>query len=124
MKEPVQYTGIIKTMPADWLKDTPGGVDRWMKRVLVMNKTDEIVWRFNLPGKPKYEVLYFYLLMKGVIRFRANILGYDGEETIKCYDGSTHSGKCWVNIGPPVVPPPRIVTMKGFQGFRYTDNLW
>jgi hypothetical protein len=124
MIEGGQYTGIIKTMPANWLKDVPGGVERWERSVFSMNGSDKFQWRFNLPGRPRFDVLHFYLLMGGIIRFRANIISYDEAEEIKCYDGSKHFGRCWVIIGPPVMRAPREIRMKGFQGFRYTEDLW
>ena len=111
-------------MPAEWLEEAPGGFEWWENRVFIMNRSDSVTWRFNLSGRPRFDVLYFYLLMNGIIRFRANIIGYDGAEEVKCYDGSNHFGRCWVNIGPPVVLPPQLISMKGFQGFRYTENLW
>lgn len=124
MIERGQYTGIIKTMPADWLKNVPGGLERWEELIFTMNRTDTVSWRFNLPGRPKYDVLHFYLLLDGLVRFRANIIGYDEAETVRCYDRTNHFGKCWVNLGPPVVKAPRRIEMKGFQGFRYTEGLW
>lgn len=98
--------GIIKTMPSK------------------MNRSDSYYWTFNLSGKPKYEVLYFYLLFRGAIRYRANIIGYDGSAAVKCYDGSIHKGKVWVNVGPPVIKLKTPIERKGFQGFRYTEEFY
>jgi hypothetical protein len=62
--------------------------------------------------------------MQGRIWFRANIVGYEGPQSIHCEDGSMRFGNCWAMLGPPVVKPPREIWMKGFQGFRYTGDLW
>jgi hypothetical protein len=79
------YTGIIKTMPQTWLKELPAGVEGWEKDFMVKcNKDEKHYWVFNLPGKPKYEVLYFYILFSGAIRYKANIIGYEKLGEIKC----------------------------------------
>jgi len=119
-----QYVGIIKTMPQSWLNDLPNGVEGWEKTFMRMNNLDHGYWLFNLPGKPKYEILYFYLLFSGAIRFRTNIIGYQPEGIIKCYDSSDHYGKVWVQIAAPVVKLEMPVPMKGFQGFRYTTEIF
>ena len=95
MNKPI---GIIKTMPQSWLKKLPKGIEGWEKEFLSMNEIEDKYWIFNLSGKPKHEVLYFYLNYDRAIRFRANILGYGNYGTIKCYTGETKSGKIWVQV--------------------------
>ena len=118
MKNNIQPIGLIKTMPQSWLKDLPEGVSEWEKDFLSMNNSDSY-WMFNLSGKPKYDVLYFYLLFGGFIYYRANIIGYKEAAIIECYDGSFHKGKVWVQVSAPVIKLSRPIRMKGFQGFRY-----
>lgn len=120
----IQPVGIIKTMPASWVKELPNGLNNWETTFLKMNEIESYHWTFNLSGKPKYEVLYFYLLMNGAIRYRANIIGYTGPETVKCYSGEHRYGKVWVNVAAPVIKLNPPITMKGFQGFRYTSEIY
>lgn len=119
-----QPVGIIKTMPATWLDDVPGGVYAWEKNFMFMNRSESHYWCFNLSGKPKYKVLYFYILFQGAIRFRANIIGFSPGGQVNCYDGSVHNGKVWVNVGSPVIKLKDPIPMKGFQGFRYTEEIY
>ena len=119
----IQPVGIIKTMPIQWL-----GKERtfteWENSLLNMNYRQDYYWTFNLPGKPKYEVIYFYLNYNGAIRFRMNIIGYEGAKTIKCFSGEHIFGKCWIQVGAPVIKLKEPVPMKGFQGFRYTKDIY
>jgi len=123
MIERGQYTGIIKTMPADWCWECKMTDDEFQKRIDAMNRFD-FHWWFSLSGRPRYDVLHFYLLMRGRIWFRANIVSLEGPQSLDCEDGTTRFGRCWAMLGPPIVHPPREIRMKGFQGFRYTGDLW
>lgn len=106
-------------MPQSWLKKLPKGIAEWEQTFLKMNEIEDYYWVFNLSGKPKYDILYFYLLFDGAIRFRANIIGYDNLGSIKCYTGEVKSGKIWVQVAAPVIKLKDPIEMKGFQGFRY-----
>ncbi|MCI0564017.1 MAG: hypothetical protein MN733_36540 [Nitrososphaera sp.] len=77
-----------------------------------------------LPGKPKVEVLYLYLLINGIIHVRMNIAGYEDGYKAVCWDKSIMQPKAWAVCTGPVVRPRREIHMKGFQGFRYTEELW
>jgi hypothetical protein len=120
MNKPV---GIIKTMPESWVEALPKGIEGWEKDFMVKCNTREgYYWRFNLSGMPRHEVLYFYILFRKAIRYRANIIQYDGADEIKCYTGEVRSGKIWVCVGAPVIKLKEPVPMTGFQGFRYTTE--
>ena len=119
-----QPVGIIKTMPQSWVKRLPGGFKKWEKTFLKMNVIEGYYWTFNLSGKPKYEVLYFYLLINGAIRYRCNIINYEGAKVVDCYTGEKKHGRCWVNVSAPVIKLKNHIPMKGFQGFRYTDKIY
>ena len=119
MENNLQPIGLIKTMPQSWLNALPEGLAEWEKDFLSMNNSENKYWLFNLSGKPKYDVLYFYLLFGGFIRYKANIIGYSDSMSIECYDGSVHNGKVWVQVAAPVIKLDRPITMKGFQVFRY-----
>jgi hypothetical protein len=79
---------------------------------------------FSLTGKPRFDVLHFYLVVGGQVKARFNIAGYSDELTLDCWDGKTRTAKCWAICTGPVSRPPEPIKMKGFQGFRYTEELW
>ncbi len=121
-----QPVGIIKTLPIEFfLNYEDGGRKGFEKDFEMINKrADQYHMVFNLNGKPKYEVLYFYLNYDGAIRYRGNILGYAyPNASIVCLDGKTVFGKIWVEVGPPIIKL-KPVPMKGFQSFRYTNEIY
>jgi hypothetical protein len=119
-----QYTGIIKTVPHKFVFEEYGAT-RFMDDFFYRLNAD---WRncflFTMPSIPKIGVLHFYLLIDGRVRFRANIVEYRGPKTLHFSRGRTISGKVWVLLCGPVVRAPFKVEMKGFRGFRYTEDLW
>lgn len=73
---------------------------------------------------PKTEVLHMYLLIEGQIRVRLNIVEYiAGTEEI-CWDSTIRQPKWWAVCSGPVAKPPQEIKRRGFQGFRYTEELW
>jgi len=125
MKRISQPQGIIKTLPIDFFDNYKnGGLSGFEKSFMGMNIYN-YHWIFSLPGKPKYDVLYFYLLFNGAIRYRANIIGYEQiDEAVNCADGSSRTAKIWVQVSSPIIKANPPITMKGFQGFRYTEMLF
>jgi hypothetical protein len=111
--------GIIKTLPSStyWSNE-------FEKDLMKLNNDPDAYWIFSINGKPKYEVLYFFILINGSIRFRGNIAGYkEIKKPITCFDGSIRTSKLWVIITAPIVKL-KPIKMKGFQGFRYTEKLF
>jgi hypothetical protein len=79
---------------------------------------------FTLSGMPKYEVLHFYLVVGGRVRFRTNIAKFEGERTLAFANHRSIHGNAWVWCCAPVVRAPFKIEMKGFRGFRYTEDLF
>lgn len=117
-----QPTGIIRCLPIAFLREAGG--DEYLERVINLMNAGRWTYYVSLPGKPRIDVLHFYLCIAGRVRYRANIIGYDSAGTRKVASGKNFSAKCWVNLGPPVVAPPHEWPLRGFQGFRYTEELW
>jgi hypothetical protein len=116
--------GIIKTMPAEWVEALPNGVKGWEKDFMDrLNNQEAESWRFNLSGKPQFDVLYFYINFDKAIRYRANIVGYEKGGAIKCYTGEVKSGKIWVVVTGPIIKAAHPIAMTGFQGFRYISEV-
>ena len=123
-KYDIPPVGIIKTMPVEWVKDLPKGVKGWEQDFMhKLNNNEEDSWLYNLSGKPQYKVLYFYINFDNAIRYRANIVGYQKGGSIECYTGGIKSGKIWVEVTAPVIKAIHPIAMKGFQGFRYVQEV-
>lgn len=121
----LQYTGIIKTMPSEFVFKEYGA-RRFLRDFYYRLNDPDTDWcfMFTLSAIPKFSVLHFYLLVAGRIRYRANIAEIEGPSTKKFSGGRTISGRAWATITGPVVRSPFVIEMKGFRGFRYTEDLW
>lgn len=119
-----QPTGIIKCMPLKFIYEEYG-YSRFLRDfVLRLNNEDGSCFLFTLSSIPKYDVLHFYLLFGGKIQYRANIAKIEGPRSITFPGRSTINGRAWAWLSGPVLEAPREILMKGFQGFRYTEELF
>ena len=110
-----QPVGIIRTIPIE-----NEVMHRTIKRLMVI---DEGWIYFSLTGKPKIEVLYLYVITAGRVKYRFNIAGYEPGDSRMCWDGVSRCPRIWAICTAPMEAPAPI-SMKGFQGFRYTTLLW
>jgi hypothetical protein len=81
----------------------------------------------SLAGKPRYDVLHCYLLIAGLLRFRLNIAAIVEGGTMTFRDRpipQTWTARYWMILTAPVAEPKERMLMRGFQGFRYTDELF
>jgi len=133
MKQSERPTGIIRTLPyfgADKATDAAMNkafelMMRSFRMMEIGNSLVEVIY-IALAQKPTIEVLQCYLLVEGAIRVRANISHYEPGEgsSVKCWDESLRSPKWWAVLTPPVSFAPEPIPRRGFQGFRYTTDLW
>lgn len=115
-------TGIIRTLPT---LDKDGGHRRYVEALRHIEEGGDGVIYIALPAKPRLEVLHMYLLVGGRIEVRLNIAGYEPGDARECWDGEVRQPKFWaVCTGPVSRPEARMITCRGFQGFRYTEELW
>lgn len=122
MKNNERPTGIIRTLPSL----EPGHVGRWLYEASIkaMEKGQIEAIYIALSAIPKIEVLHMYLIIEGKIELRLNIAGYaDGDER-ECWDKAIRKPKYWAVCTGPVSRPDEPVIRRGFQGFRYTTELW
>lgn len=133
-KRPQRPTGIIRTLPYFGSADDQHGGEAMNRAYLRMMRyfkqmeagATECVY-VAFPQKPTIEVLHCYLICGGKIRVRANIShwipgGEMGE--VGCWDGTTRNAKWWAVLTAPVSWPSEQILRRGFQGFRYTEDLW
>lgn len=114
--------GIIITISKQMLKEK--GYRNWLRNFIdAMDKEDWTYW-MRQGAQPKHTVIHVYLCIGGKIRFRANFVMTQGAGRKTFSDGSSLFGKAWIILAGPVQRPPFTISMKGFQGFRYTKSLW
>ncbi len=125
-------TGIIRTLPyfGAGESDEAGAMRNAYRRMAEAFKhleshDDQPVY-IALPQRPAKQVLHCYILVGGKIRVRANIADYaDGNNLeFECWDGTLRAAKWWAVLSAPVSWAPRTIFMRGFQGIRYTGDLW
>ncbi len=118
-------TGIIKCMPSKFVFHEYGARRFVRDFVQRPNDNENSCFLFTLSAIPKVNVLHFYLLIAGRIRYRANISSIEGRASRDFHDGrGPIHGNAWAILTAPVVRAPFRIEMKGFRGFRYTEELW
>lgn len=120
MKE--RPTGIIRTLPS--LGPGHVGRRRYEASIKAMEKGQIEAIYIALSAVPKTEVLHMYLIVEGKVEVRLNIAGYEDGDARECWDREIRQPKVWAICTGPVSRPPETMRMRGFQGFRYTEDLW
>jgi len=129
-------TGIIRTLPWYGAEDSRHTSTEQGKAYARMMRGFERLEKdrdgngqvlIALPQLPRHEVLHCYILIGNIIRVRANISCFipDSEiGAVACWDDSTRRSAYWASLTAPVSWPTEEIRMRGFQGFRYTQELW
>ena len=123
MKRVIRPTGIIRTLPSLY-GDASIGAKKYKKSIEFLEAGHLEAIYIALQAIPKYDVLHIYLLVDGEIQVRLNIAGYEPGDSRKCWDETIRKPKYWAVCTAPVSRPPEKLKMRGFQGFRYTEDLW
>ncbi|TAK51471.1 MAG: hypothetical protein EPO24_15905 [Bacteroidetes bacterium] len=124
MRSDKHYVGIIVTFSHDMIYKQIG-YDNFIRQfVTYPNRFSNSFWNHALPNKPKLDVAYCYALWDGEIRYRANIAAFEEAQAKTFRDGRTIYGGAWMLLSAPVIKAPERIEMKGFQGFRYCEELF
>ena len=124
MSEQTRPTGIIRTLPSHYNDQKAQGYKRYLRSIHELETGKIECVYIALAQMPKIDVLHMYLLIEGFIRVRLNIVEYvDGTSEI-CWDATIRQPKFWAVCSGPVDRPPHRLERRGFQGFRYTEELW
>lgn len=128
-------TGIIRTLPSlygqqaafnasvNCRKESIGATRyRSSMKLLDVGKLDAVY--IALQAKPTIDVLHMYLVVDGEITVRLNIAGYVPGDERECWDRTIRKPKYWAVCTAPVSRPPEQMWRRGFQGIRYTEDLW
>ncbi len=118
-------TGIIRTLPGE-AATYEFARGRMMRSYEALNEGRIPAIYVALSQRPKIDVLHMYMLVGGEIICRMNIAAFDdlGGEPLDCWDGVKRYSRWWVVCSAPVSYPPEPILRRGFQGFRYTGDLW
>ena len=80
--------------------------------------------RFDLRLRPFWPRALPALIVDSEIQLRLNIAGYEPGDSRKCWDETIRRPKFWAVCTGPVSRPPERMLRRGFQGIRYTEDLW
>jgi hypothetical protein len=116
-------TGIIRTLPSLY-GNASVGAKRFQRSIALLESGKIPSIGIALQCIPRHEVLHMYLLVEGEIRVRLNIADYQPGDARECWDRSIRKPKYWAICTGPVSKPPESMPWKGFQGIRYTEDLW
>lgn len=116
-------TGIIRTLPSLY-GDASIGAKKFQQSIKLLEKEKIPAIYIAMQVVPKIDVVHFYLLISGEIVCRMNIAGYDEGSKQICWDQEYRTPKFWAVCCAPVSYPIEPIKRKGFQGFRYTTDLW
>ena len=119
----IRPTGIIRTLPSLY-GDESVGKERYETSVKRLEEGKLPAIYIALQSIPKHDVLHLYLLIGGEIQVRLNIADYQPGDARKCWDNTIRQPKFWAVCTGPVSRPPEPMKRRGFQGFRYTEDLW
>lgn len=124
MKENARPTGIIRTLPSLYQDTKNIGFKRYVRALKELEEEMIPAIYIAMAQLPKIEVLHMYLLIEGFIRVRLNIVEYVPGTSEICWDSTIRQPKLWAVCTGPVDRPPHRIERRGFQGFRYTEDLW
>jgi hypothetical protein len=116
-------TGIIRTLPTIYADSEHLAMQRMERSIDRMMRGLKETIHIFLDQKPTLDVLYLYILVNGTIRYRFKIVEYMPGDRAVSWDGQKRSPK-WMAVVTDPVKPPHEIKMRGFQGFRYTEELW
>lgn len=119
----VRPTGIIRTLPSLY-GDESVGAKRYKQSVQLLDRGRLPAIYIALQCMPKIDVLHMYLIVDGEIDVRLNIAGYEPGDSRECWDRTIRKPKVWAVCTGPVSRPPEKMLRRGFQGIRYTEDLW
>lgn len=116
-------TGIIRTLPSLYGIESQGSVRyKSSLKALERGRLDAIY--IALQSIPKVEILHLYLIIDGHVHVRLRIAEFLPGDARECWDRTIRKPKYWAVCTGPVEFPPEPILRRGFQGFRYTEDLW
>lgn len=127
LKEPP--VAILLTLPVAFFKDrdmTYAEFQKYFERVM---RRPEWVWNFKLTNLPTMDVAWVYLVFDGFVQYKVNLVMYERNTSKVFKDAMDNKERVfescnWVILTGPPVKAPFDIPMRGFQGFRYSQELF
>ena len=121
--------GIMLTLPTMFFDDRGMTTDQFKKYFERFMQQEGSYWNFKLTNLPKHEVIYVYLVFDKHVQYRCMFVQCERNITKSFKDSIDGKRRIfpnqnWVIFTGPVVKPPHEWPQKGFQGFRYTTELF
>lgn len=117
--------GIAITWSKDMIEEGYGSLRSFIDHFMQTMEDEEGIWCQKCKNRPKFEIIYVYIIFKNRLRYRCNFVSYEVDETT-LYDANGPKQVKWnrIQMTGPVVRCPFKRVLKGFQGFRYTTKLF
>lgn len=120
---------ILLTLPVAFFKDRGMTYSEFEKYFDGVMSDPDSLWNFKLTNLPTMDVAWAYLVFDGFVQYRLNLVQY--ERNVSKQFNDTPDGivrvfeACnWVILCGPPVKAPLDIPMRGFQGFRYSKQLF
>lgn len=113
-------SAIIVTFPRIFFREV--SLRQFVREFCQMSESD--VWFCKFAAIPRCEVIHCYIVIENRVRYRANLVGFDPGGEMIFADGRTATARAWMLLCGPIVKAPYRISMRGFQGFRYSQLLF
>lgn len=117
---------IIVTLPKQFFVEQDHAT--YLKELQAIHEHEDKVWYRVMKNLPKHDVLYVYTIINNKIHHRTQFAGLIRNTTLSFSRPNggirTFENANAVMMTGPVVMAPEEITMKGFQGFRYSPVIF
>lgn len=119
----IQADGIAITFSREMIKQH-GGLKTFLYAFRACLENDDI-WMHFCKNKPQRDINFVYIIIYNRLAYKC-YYGGTGEAGGKCYraNGSVQALKNHIALAGPLERCPFKRILKGFQGFRYTTELF
>lgn len=73
---------------------------------------------------PTIEIQHIFVCFKGLVQYKAILVEFLRNQPVMLHDYQHPEPRNWCVTTGPVIKAPFEITQKGFQGFRYTKELF
>ena len=121
--------GIALTLPVAFFEDRQMTTDQFKKLFERYMSREDAIWNFRIKNLPTKEIYLVYLIFDGHIQYQCNFIQME-RNVAKSFndspDGKTRDfAPCnWILFTGPAIKPKHPRPQRGFQGFRYTTQLF
>lgn len=121
--------GIMLTLPVAFFEDRGMTIDQFKKHFERFMAKEDSYWNFKLTNLPLHDIAWVYLVFDKHVQYRLNFMQYERNKSKQfkdAVDGKLREfpNQNWVLFTGPAIKPPHEWPQKGFQGFRYTTQLF